>query len=128
MRTFAALFAATFSCGALSQAPQDTSRRAGVDVFGYSIEGSIQLELNDFTRLVSPYIGPRRSPADIERARGVIQQAYRDLGFCTVRVVLARPQPEGDVVSFGLADMPANEIGDCVPKGALAAAPRSAPD
>lgn len=122
-RMLAALLAACAACGAWAQATPDESRRGEVDVSGYSIEGSIQLEGADFTRLVAPYIGLRRTPAEIERARSSVQQAYRDLGFCSVRVDLRRVEPQAGVVTFATAEMPANEIGDCVPKGALAAAP-----
>jgi uncharacterized protein len=125
LRAVAALLAATVASGAWAQASQETSRQAEIDVLGYSIEGSIQLELHDFTRLVSPYIGPRRTAADIERARGAVQQAYHDLGFCSVSVVLTRPEPQDGVVQFGMAEIPANQIRDCLPKGQLAAMSKS---
>lgn len=121
----AALLAACASCGTWAQATPDNSRRGAVDVSGYSIEGSIQLEAADFTRLVAPYIGLRRTPAEIERARSAVQQAYRDLGFCSVRVDLRRVEPQVGVVMFALAQMPANEIGDCVPQGTPAVALKS---
>jgi predicted double-glycine peptidase len=121
VRTLAVLFAAALASGAWAQAPQGASRRAGVDVSGYSVEGS--LHLDDFTRLVSPYLGPRRTAADIERARSAVQQAYHDLGYCSVRVVLAAPQPRDGIVLFRLAEIPANEIPECLPKVPLAASP-----
>jgi predicted double-glycine peptidase len=120
-RTFAALFAAALASGAWAQASHDASRRAGVDVSGYSIEGGVLLD--DFTRLVSPYIGRRRTAADIEAARGAVQQAYHDLGHCSVKVVLARPGPRDGIVLFRLAEIPANEVGECLPKVPLAAKP-----
>ena len=122
VRAFAALFGATLASGAWAQAPQDASRPAGIDVSGYAIEGGIQLEPRDFTRLVAPYIGLRRSAADIERARSAVQQAYHDLGFCSERVVLRHPEPRDGVVLFGMAEIPANEIRDCLPKVPLATA------
>lgn len=110
--------------GAWAQAPVVPSRSGGVDVFGYSIEGGIQLELGEFTARVAPYIGPHRSAADIERARSAVQQAYRDLGFCSLRVVLKRPEPEEGVLTFALLETGAKEQGDCAPKATSAALPR----
>jgi predicted double-glycine peptidase len=121
-RALAALVAATLAAGAWAQASKDPSRRTGVDVSGYSVEGELQLD--DITRLVSPYLGPRRTAADIERARSAVQQAYHDLGHCSVRVVLARPEPRAGMVLFRLAEIPANEIRECPPKIPLAARPK----
>jgi predicted double-glycine peptidase len=123
VRALSALFAAALASDAWAQASQDASRRAAVDVSGYSIEGS--LHLDDFTRLVSPYLGPRRTAADIERARSAVQQAYHDLGYCSVRVELARPEPLEGVVLLRLAEIPANEIRECLPKIPLAATPKT---
>jgi predicted double-glycine peptidase len=119
VRALAALVAATLAAGAWAQASKNPSRRTAVDVSGYSVEGD--LHLDDFTRLVSPYLGPRRTAADIERARSVVQQAYHDLGHCSVRVVLARPEPREGIVLFRLAEIPANQVGECLPKIPLAA-------
>ena len=125
VQTFAALFAATVAAGAWAQVPQDASRRAGIHVFGYAIEGGVLLD--DFASLIAPYMGPRKTAADIERARSAVQQAYHDLGYCSVRVVLARPEPLDGVVLFRSAEIPANEIGECLPKVQLTATPNPGP-
>ena len=121
VQVFATLFAAAVASGAGAQAPQDDSRPAGVDVSGYSIEGSAVLD--DFTRLVAPYIGRRKTAADIERARSAVQQAYHDLGHCSVRVVLVHSEPQDGVVLLRLAALPASETGDCLPRIQVTASP-----
>lgn len=125
LRAIVALCVAAMTSGAWAQASKDGSRRAGVDVSGYSIEGEVPLD--DFTRLVSPYVGRRKTAADIEAARSAVQQAYHDIGHCSVKVVLVRPEPSGGIVLFRLAEIPANEIGECLPKIPLAAAPKPRP-
>jgi predicted double-glycine peptidase len=105
--------------GAVAQAPQRASPQARVDVFGYSVEGNLQLD--DFTRLVAPYLGGRRTAEDIERARSVVQQAYHDLGYCSVRVEVSRPAPRDGIVVFRLAKIPASEVGECLPQIPLTA-------
>lgn len=121
-QTLGALFAATLAAAvAWAQASPNTPRPLAVDVSSYSVDGSIPLD--DFTSLVAPYIGKRKTAADIERARSAVEQAYRDLGYCSVKVALARPEPSDGAVLFRLEEIPTSEIRGCLPKVPLAAMP-----
>lgn len=88
---------------------------ARMNVTAYSLEGRTLLKVEDFSRIVSPFVGPQKTAADIERARSAVQQAYRDLGYCGVRVTLAAPRPREGVVRFRLATVAYKKTRDCLP-------------
>jgi len=107
----------TIVSAAHAQAPR-------ADVSGYAIEGRLLLKSEDFTSIVAPFIGRQKTAADIERARSALQQAYHDLGYCEVRVTLARPEPESGIVMFRLTEVPASEVRDCLPRVELGEHPK----
>jgi len=47
---------------------------------------------------VYPYLGPYRTTADVEQARGALEQAYRDKGYQTVTVQIPPQQVQGGLV------------------------------
>lgn len=47
---------------------------------------------------VYPYLGPYRTAADVEQARGALEQAYRDKGYQTVSVQIPQQQGKGGVI------------------------------
>lgn len=95
-----------------------------VDVAGYSIEGRPLLRAEEFTRIVSPFIGRRKTAADIERARQTVQQAYHDIGHCEVRVTLVRPEPQDGVVLLRVSEAAASEVRECLPRVELGEQPK----
>ncbi|HET9403079.1 MAG TPA: POTRA domain-containing protein [Burkholderiales bacterium] len=113
--------------GALAQAPAPKQKSAAkprpvparVDVTAYSLEGRTLLDTEDFSRIVDPFVGAQKSAADIERARSAVQQAYRDLGYCGIRVNLVSPRPREGVVQFRLAALAYKKSPDCLPAARL---------
>ncbi len=100
---------------AQTSSPGDATRADRMDIFGYAVEGRVLLKSEDFTRIIMPFVGRQKTAADIERARDALQQAYHDLGHCSVKVELARPGTQDGVVAFRLAEIPASQIRDCLP-------------
>ena len=92
---------------------------ARVDVTAYSLEGRTLLDAEDFSRIVAPFVGAQKTAADIERARSSVQQAYRDLGYCGIRVNLVSPRPREGVVRFRLAAVAYKKTSDCLPAAKL---------
>src|SRR4051812_6677186 len=84
---------------AFAQTPEPGLR---FDITGYSVEGSPLLKAEDFSRIVSAFIGRQKSAADVQKAQQTLQQAYFDLGYCSVRVTLARPSADAGVITFRL--------------------------
>jgi hemolysin activation/secretion protein len=66
-------------------ASKDTTPRFYIQE--YRVEGGGHLLTRDETEAaVYPYMGPYRTPADVEQARAALEQAYRDKGYQTVSV------------------------------------------
>ncbi|MBI2294573.1 MAG: ShlB/FhaC/HecB family hemolysin secretion/activation protein [Betaproteobacteria bacterium] len=108
----------------IAQAFREDTGGARMDVSGFAIEGRVLVKAEEFTRIVSPFIGRRKTGTDIERARDAVQQAYRDLGHCSVKVTLAGPEPHDGVVRFRATEIPASEIRGCPPMAGLGEQPR----
>jgi hemolysin activation/secretion protein len=67
----------------------------------YRVEGGGHLLPKiDVETAVYPYLGPYRTTADVELARGALEQAYRDKGFQTVTVEIPQQQVAGGIVTF----------------------------
>jgi hemolysin activation/secretion protein len=47
---------------------------------------------------VYPYLGPYRTTADVEQARGALEQAYRNKGYQTVSVQIPQQKGQGGVI------------------------------
>jgi hemolysin activation/secretion protein len=99
--------------------PKPKTAAARVDVTAYSLEGRTLLQAEEFSRIVSPFVGPQKSPADIEKARKAVQQAYLDLGYCGIRVDKAAPAPRKGVMPFRLSSVPYKKSRDCLPAAKL---------
>lgn len=69
------------------------------DILEYRVEGNSVLSREQIERAVYPHLGPRRTIADVERARGSLEKAYRDAGYATVLVDI----PEQKVSSGSVA-------------------------
>jgi len=66
-------------------APKDSTPRFYIQE--YRVEGGGHLlSRMETEEAVYPYLGPYRTAADVELARGALEQAYRDKGFQTVSV------------------------------------------
>ena len=50
----------------------------------YRIEGARRLKNLEVEEAVYPFLGPGRTPADVELARVALEKVYRDKGFQTV--------------------------------------------
>ena len=62
------------------------------DVYEYVIEGNTLLPAALVERTVSPFMGPGRGFADVERARNALEKAYQDAGYLSVLVSLPNQQ------------------------------------
>jgi len=117
--TLLAVMAAATSAFAQNPPSRGDTRAALMDISGYAIEGRNLLEPGDFSRIVAPFVGRRKTTADVERARTALMQAYHDLGHCSVKVSLAQPEPRDGVMTFRIAEIPAGDSRNCLPMIAL---------
>jgi hemolysin activation/secretion protein len=68
------------------------------DILEYRIEGNSVLSREQIERAVYPHLGPRRTIADVERARADLEKAYRDAGYATVSVDIPEQKVSGGSV------------------------------
>lgn len=61
------------------------------------VRGNTLLSVREIERALLPFVGPRRSAADLEAARAALEKAYHDRGYLTVVVDVPEP-PAGGVV------------------------------
>jgi hemolysin activation/secretion protein len=59
----------------------------------YRVIGSHQLSRSEIEKAVYPFMGPERTPDDVEKARTALEKAFQDKGFQTVSVQI--PQQTG---------------------------------
>lgn len=56
------------------------------DIDEFVVEGNTVLPADAIERAVYPHLGPRRTVADVEKARAELEKAYQDNGYLTVSV------------------------------------------
>jgi hemolysin activation/secretion protein len=59
----------------------------------FRVIGSHQLDRSEIEKAVYPFMGPERTPEDVEQARAALEKAFQDKGFQTVNVQI--PQQTG---------------------------------
>ena len=99
----------------LSALAQAAPPLAPFDVTGYGVEGAPLLDAADFSRIVAPFIGRQKSAADLHAAQRLLQQAYLDLGHCSVQVAVSSAEPQAGIVTFRILQSKLPAGGDCLP-------------
>src|SRR5690349_16489997 len=79
-RVWVILGALAGAAPAFAQQSPPQAGEARFQVSGYAVEGRLLLRSEDFTRVVSPYVGRGKSMADIETARRALEDTYHVLG------------------------------------------------
>ncbi len=62
------------------------------------MQGARQLSREEIEEAVYPFLGPGRTPADVEDARAALEKAYKDKGFQTVVVQVPSQSGAGGIV------------------------------
>ncbi len=76
-----------------------------IDILRYRIDGNTVLARIDVEKAVLPYLGPKRSPADVESARTALVKAYRDKGYETVDVEIPEQDVRGGIVRLNVVEL-----------------------
>lgn len=74
---------------------QTVAPPAAFTILAIDVVGVTKLANGDVERVVYPYLGPGKSPSDVEAARKALQDAYAKAGF-EATVVEVPPQPQED--------------------------------
>ncbi len=70
----------------------------------YVIEGSKRLKNVETEEAVYPFMGPSRTPEDVEQARLALEKVYRDKGFETVSVSVPQQDPRFGVIRMQVTE------------------------
>lgn len=74
----------------------------------YRVRGAHKLSRPEVEEAVYPYLGPGRSPADVESARAALEKAYKDRGYQTVVVQVPSQNGAGGVIFLDVVE---NRVG-----------------
>lgn len=69
-----------------------------LDIWEYDIDGNSVLDEKTIDEAVEAYLGPQKSPDEIDKARAALESVYRERGFKTVSVDIPRQTVRDGVV------------------------------
>ena len=70
----------------------------------YRVEGARRLKTLEVEEAVYPFLGPGRTPGDVELARVALEKTYRDKGFQTVSVLIPQQDPRCGVIRLEVVE------------------------
>jgi hemolysin activation/secretion protein len=70
----------------------------------YRVEGARLLKGVEVEEAVYPFLGPGRTPGDVEGARAALEKAYKEKGYQTVVVEVPQQQVRGGVVMLKVVE------------------------
>jgi hypothetical protein len=70
----------------------------------FRVIGSHQLNRSEIEKAVYPYMGPERTPEDVEKARAALEKAFQDKGFQTVSVQIPQQSGKRGIVFLQVAE------------------------
>jgi hemolysin activation/secretion protein len=75
-----------------------------LDIQEYRVEGNTVLPPTDIERAVYDFLGPDRTPADIEKARAALEDLYQKRGYPTVTVEVPRQPADTGIVHITVTE------------------------
>lgn len=70
----------------------------------YRVEGAKRLKNLEVEEAVYPFLGPERTPTDVEGARLALEKTYHDKGFQTVSVVIPEQDPRRGIIRLQVVE------------------------
>ena len=80
----------------------------------YRVSGTKHLSEEEVGAAVYPFLGPERTPDDVEQARAALETAYKDKGYQTVTVEVPQQQVRRGIVMLNVVE---NKVGRLRVKG-----------
>jgi hemolysin activation/secretion protein len=74
----------------------------------YRIDGAQRLKKLEVEEAVYPFLGPARTPDDVEQARAALEKTYHDKGYQTVSVIVPEQDPRRGIVRLEVVE---NKVG-----------------
>ena len=91
-------------------APAADAATPRFDVLEYRVEGNSVLPAERIERAVYPFLGERRTVADVESARVALEAAYRNAGYGTVVVDTPEQRVTDGVVTLQVLQAPVTRL------------------
>jgi hemolysin activation/secretion protein len=70
----------------------------------YRVEGAQRLKNLEVEEAVYPYLGPARTPADVDEARQALEKVYHDKGYQTVSVIIPQQDPRYGIIRLQVVE------------------------
>jgi hemolysin activation/secretion protein len=70
----------------------------------YRVDGAQRLKKIEIEEAVYPFLGPGRTPADVEKARQALEKVYHDKGFQTVSVNVPQQDPRRGIIKLAVVE------------------------
>jgi hemolysin activation/secretion protein len=70
----------------------------------YRVEGAQRLKDLEVEEAVYPFLGPARTPDDVEQARAALEKVYHDKGFQTVSIAVPQQDPRRGVIRMQVVE------------------------
>ncbi|MGZ8406847.1 MAG: POTRA domain-containing protein, partial [Caulobacteraceae bacterium] len=91
---------------------QDAAAEQNVtlEIQAYDIQGNTLLDALAVETAVYPYLGPDRTPADVEKAREALEKAYHAKGYQSVVVDVPQQRADSGVVKLAVTEAPIGRV------------------
>ena len=93
-----------FTLMAQETAPASAREAGTLYVREYRVTGADRLPKLEVEEAVYPFLGPGRTPADVEAARAALEKAYHDKGLQTVSVIVPEQDPRRGVIRLEVVE------------------------
>jgi hemolysin activation/secretion protein len=74
------------------------------DIFEYVVDGNTVLGVTEVEKAVYPFLGEKRTIADVENARSALEKAFHESGYLTVFVNIPEQEVNGGVVKLDVLE------------------------
>jgi hemolysin activation/secretion protein len=82
----------------------NASAPARLDIFEYYVSGNSVLEPEVIAQACAPFLGPGRTPDDVDQARAALEAVYRERGYRTVGVSIPQQTVRDGVVRLEVVE------------------------
>ncbi len=90
--------------------PVPVTSPVGMYIQEYRVEGAQRLPRIEVEEAVYPFLGPGRTPDDVEQARSALEKVYQAKGYQTVAVEIPQQQVRGGVVMLQVVEAPVGRL------------------
>lgn len=90
--------------GADNEHSVETETKDQFDIFEYVVDGNTVLGATEVEKAVYPYLGEKRTIADVEKARSALEKAFHESGYLTVFVNIPEQEVNAGVVKLDVLE------------------------